>query len=167
MYDKFMIISRIIKHYPAVKVLADAEHQDSKSHISRLLLNAQYALAERSENGHLLDNVNTRVCEYCIRHYPYAKLTIDHYNPRYFKGANSKDNLKIVCERCNKAKGAIDPQRMPVTFSRLLQSFKQGVWPLRLEFLQEMKTSPLEVVEKDLIDKLIKMESRASLALKE
>lgn len=161
-----MRIGSIIKHYPVIKVLADTSQQNAQSHISGLLLKAQYAIAERNESGEILDNINTRVCEYCLLHYPYSYLTIDHVNPRYFKGSNSPDNLKIVCERCNKAKGAIDPQAMPVTFSKLMNSLKKGEWPRRLAFLQEMKNEQLSYEENCLVDKLIKIESRALLFAK-
>ncbi len=44
-------------------------------------------------------------CAGCKIHFPYRNMTIDHIHPRARGGADTPDNLQLLCHACNSAKG--------------------------------------------------------------
>ena len=44
-------------------------------------------------------------CNGCGIHFPYRNMTIDHIRPRARGGADTVDNLQLLCHACNSAKG--------------------------------------------------------------
>ena len=44
-------------------------------------------------------------CNGCGIHFPYRNMTIDHIYPRSRGGADTVDNLQLLCHACNSAKG--------------------------------------------------------------
>jgi hypothetical protein len=49
-------------------------------------------------------------CVYCAVKIGKAPLTIDHFIPLEMGGANDTSNYLTACKKCNKDKGAMDPQ---------------------------------------------------------
>lgn len=49
-------------------------------------------------------------CMYCLRKMGAVQLTIDHFMPLEMGGKNDPSNYLSACRKCNKDKGAEDPQ---------------------------------------------------------
>ena len=47
-------------------------------------------------------------CAGCLHHFPFRNLTVDHIVPRSRGGTDHLDNLQLLCNACNSAKGTID-----------------------------------------------------------
>ena len=74
--------------------------------------NARFALFEdRGEMLRLLPEADALYgkqdgyCNGCGIHFPYRNMTIDHIYPRSRGGADTVDNLQLLCHACNSAKG--------------------------------------------------------------
>ena len=57
-------------------------------------------------------------CQYCRSHFREDDLTIDHVIPRSKGGKNQWDNVVAACKPCNQKKGALLPDRAPVSLLR-------------------------------------------------
>jgi hypothetical protein len=157
---------------PSKKILVmDKGLIDSKSHLSGLLLRAYYAKLEHNPNLgisfadmnlviHNTKNENDEIeCFYCKQMIHASVITIDHFKPKVFKGANQYFNIKLACKKCNVTKGGIYPQKMPVTFNHFLEKIKTGNPITSLKILQEVKKEMIvDETESELIDRLISME---------
>lgn len=156
-----MKVTNILKKYPKEKLLFDVEEKDAHSVHAHYLLKADLALKEKNKEGNLLEEASNLPCIYCKKSFKHEELTIDHVQPRYFRGTNDPENLELCCEPCNKAKGGIFPEKMPVTFKKWLKLVESGIHPRRLPFLEKvLKEGGFNQEEKFLIEKLIRMESR-------
>ena len=89
---------------------------------------------------------------------PKDEISIDHYIPYYFGGLTHYHNIKLCCDACNRMKGAIHPENMPVSWNLFKSNITQEPKPNALNILgqaKELNPQPEELV---LIDKLIEKE---------
>ena len=50
-------------------------------------------------------------CQYCGRHFPVSKLSLDHVVPRRSGGQNTWENMVCACRKCNVKKGGRTPSQ--------------------------------------------------------
>jgi hypothetical protein len=48
-----------------------------------------------------LAKVYGNICQYCLKKYPIAQLTIDHIKPRSLGGSDEHVNRTLACRKCN------------------------------------------------------------------
>lgn len=54
---------------------------------------------------HILYGMQEGICNGCLIHFPYVNLTVDHIVPKSKGGADTDENLQLLCARCNSVKG--------------------------------------------------------------
>jgi hypothetical protein len=159
---------------PSKKILVmDCGTTDQTSHTSGLLLKAYYTKLEKNPKlglsdldfhflikNHLNDKKEIS-CYYCNKHIAEQDITIDHFKPKVFKGANQYFNIKLSCKNCNESKGGIYPQRMPITFKLFLSKVHDNKKYQCLDILIEAKEHCLHLMDEteiSLLNRLILME---------
>lgn len=157
---------------PSPKILVmDNTTTHRNSHVSGLLLRSYYAKIERNPLQGLSDGESNAFiksnqdeegmieCEYCKNKVSHKVITIDHFKPKVFKGANQLFNVRLACKACNESKGAIYPARMPQTFNLYLEKMKAGSKVSCLDIVQEAKaTLSVCEIELSLLNRIIGME---------
>ena len=167
-------IERQNLNQPSKKVLVmDSGSPDPTSHTSGLLLKAYYFKLEKnpqlglsdldfhfSIKNHLNDKREIH-CYYCNKSVSEQNITIDHFKPKAFKGANQYFNIKLSCKNCNESKGGIYPQKMPITFKLFLSKVNENKKYQCLDILMEAKENCLHLMDENetsLLNRLILME---------
>ena len=56
-----------------------------------------------------LAKIYGNTCQYCLKKYPIAQLTIDHILPRSRGGSDDHSNRTLACRKCNSSKSSIFP----------------------------------------------------------
>ena len=64
-----------------------------------------HILIERNIQKYLLYFVQEGKCTQCSRKIPFADITRDHKKPKSRGGTDSYENLQLMCQSCNEAKG--------------------------------------------------------------
>ena len=62
-------------------------------------------------NNHTLFRRDARLCLYCGRQFPVAKLSRDHITPLSCGGKDSWNNVVTACKRCNNHKAGRTPEQ--------------------------------------------------------
>jgi 5-methylcytosine-specific restriction endonuclease McrA len=100
--------------------------------ILRRIDSSKYGLVSRSKKynvecfitiedlRHMLYDAYGTPCKYCNIILTIKNLTIDHMIPISKQGSSNKDNLQVICKKCNKIKGSLDEEK----FNILLDWFK-------------------------------------------
>ncbi len=61
---------------------------------------------ERSKNiKHILYGMQEGKCTGCLHHFPFQNFTVDHIVPKSKGGADTDENLQLLCGYCNSVKG--------------------------------------------------------------
>ena len=59
------------------------------------------------KHRHTLYGKQEGCCAGCLQHFPFRNLTVDHIVPQAKGGTDHLDNLQLLCNACNSAKGTL------------------------------------------------------------
>lgn len=162
--------SQLRKLHDAPIVFLDQEF-NPQSHVSLVMLNNYFKKLEtqptfniskidieKTKKSHL--GVDNKIeCFYCKNHIELSKISLDHYIPQHFGGRSHYHNLKLSCDSCNKMKGAIHPELMPVSWKIFKDNlFLSNEKPKALQILEQAKEKELTEIERTHVLNLIEKE---------
>jgi len=100
-----------------------ARHAIRVPSVIRLLEYRRIPLQTRSLSRKNILMRDRYTCQYCLRTFNSAELTLDHVMPRSRSGETTWENLVACCHPCNNRKGSRTPEEAGMRLARVPRPF--------------------------------------------